>query len=85
MQAVLEACPNPRNGVYNAMAAKLAAVAQKAPGMVLQELREMAAGSLIGFELSRDEGPAYEVSCCAKMRQGDRWPACMACLQPFLC
>lgn len=61
-QVVLEACPNPRNGVYSAPAARLAAVAQKAPGLVLQELRDMAAGSLIGFELSRDEGPAYEAS-----------------------
>lgn len=61
VQAVLEACPNPRNGMYSAPAAKLAAVAQKAPGLVLQELRAMAAGSLIGFELSRDEGQAYEV------------------------
>lgn len=68
IQAVLEACPNPRNGVYSAPAAKLAAVAQKAPGMVLQELRDMAAGSLIGFELSRDEGPAYEVSGCSLLR-----------------
>ena len=63
MQSVVEACPVPRNGVYSAPAAKLAAGAQKAPGLVLQELRAMAAGSLIGFELSREEGPAYEVSC----------------------
>jgi hypothetical protein len=61
VQSVLEACLTPRNGVYNAPAAKLAAAAQKAPGLVLQELRAMAAGSLIGFELSREEGPAYEV------------------------
>jgi len=61
VQAVLEACPNPRNGLYSAAAARLAAAAQKAPGLVLQELRDMAAGSLIGFELSREEGLAYEV------------------------
>lgn len=60
-QHVLEACPHPRNGVYSAPAAKLAAAAQQAPGLVLQELRGLAAGGLIGFELSREEGPAYEV------------------------
>lgn len=65
---MLEACPNPRNGVYSAPAAKLAAAAQKAPGLVLQELRGLAAGGLIGFELSRDEGPAYEVSMGGLMR-----------------
>jgi ATP-dependent DNA helicase Q4 len=64
VQAVLEACPNPRNGLYSAAAARLAAVAQKAPGLVLQELRNMAAGSLIGFELSREEGLAYEILQC---------------------
>lgn len=61
MQAVLKACPNPRSGVYSAAAARLAAAAQKAPGLVLQELRNMAAGNIIGFELSREEGLAYEV------------------------
>ncbi|KAI3428841.1 hypothetical protein D9Q98_007658 [Chlorella vulgaris] len=61
VQAVLEASPNPRNGVYNVPTAKLAAAAQTAPSVVLQELRGMAAGSLIGFELSREEGPAYEI------------------------
>ncbi|KAL4428000.1 hypothetical protein ABPG75_002089 [Micractinium tetrahymenae] len=61
VQHVLEACPHPRNGVYSAPAAKLAAAAQKAPGLVLQELRELAAGGLVGFELSREEGPAYEI------------------------
>ena len=58
---MLAAWPPPRNGVYSAPAARLAAAAQKPPGLVLQELRNMAAGSLIGFELSREEGPAYEV------------------------
>ena len=74
VQSVLEACPMPRNGVYNAPAAKLAAAAQKAPGLVLQELRAMAAGSLIGFELSREEGPAYEVGGRQRMHAGASLP-----------
>ena len=43
------------------LAGQGAAIAQQAPGLVLQELRNMAAGNLIGFELSREEGLAYEV------------------------
>ena len=61
LQAVVAACPRPRNGVHSASTARLANEAQKAPGLVLHELRGMAASSLIGFELSSEEGPAYEV------------------------
>eukprot|EP00887_Chlorella_sp_A99_P001903 scaffold18.g1903.t1 len=62
--AVLAACPKPRNGVYSAPAARLAAAAHQPPGLALQALRELAAGSLIGFELPREEGPAYEILRC---------------------
>jgi ATP-dependent DNA helicase Q4 len=61
LQSVLEACPHPRNGIYNTPVARLAGVAQQAPGVVLWQLRELAAASMVGFELSRQEGLAYEV------------------------
>lgn len=67
---MLEACPNPRNGLYTAPAARLAALAQQPPGMVMQELRQLAAGSVIGFELSRDEGQSYEVGGVRGRRLG---------------
>lgn len=73
---MLEACPKPRNGLYSVPTAKLAAVAQKAPGLVLQELRALAAGRLIGFELSSEDGPAYEVRAVAAWLAGMRAHLC---------
>jgi hypothetical protein len=35
-QVLLEACPNPRRGVYGAQLAKLATAAQRPPGLLLQ-------------------------------------------------
>lgn len=91
VQAVLESCPNPRNGVYSAPAAKLAALAQNAPGVVLQQLRDMAAGSLIGFELSRDEGPAYvvrrrlvSIAACMSASRCMPWLTLLSCCAQIL-
>jgi hypothetical protein len=61
VRAVLASCPNPRNGLYSMPTARLAAVAQKTPGLVLQDLQQMAQLKLIGFELSGEQGPAFEV------------------------
>ena len=89
MQSVLAACPHPRNGVYNVSSARLAAVAQRAPSLVLQELRSMAAGNLIGFELSREEGLAYEVRRCRRLNRTTCLLAhhqhthCIHCIAPF--
>jgi ATP-dependent DNA helicase Q4 len=59
--AVLAACPNPRAGVYAVATPRLAAAAQRPPGVALQELQAMAAARLVGFELTGEQGPAYEV------------------------
>lgn len=61
VRAVLEVCPKPRNGLYTVQTTKLADAAQKPPGAVLQELQALAQQSRIGFELSRELGPAFEI------------------------
>lgn len=64
--AVLQGCPKPRNGLYTMPVGKLACLAQKVPGAALQDLQVLAQRKIIGFELSRDQGMAFEV-----LRQAD--------------
>jgi ATP-dependent DNA helicase Q4 len=61
VRAALAVSRNPRNGVYSVSTAKLATAMQKAPGVAVQDLQVLAAQKLIGFELTRERGLAYEV------------------------
>jgi len=61
VRALLLTSPKPRNGLYSAAVARLACAAQKPPGAVLQDLQMLAQRKLVGFELSRDQGLAFEV------------------------
>ena len=61
VRAVLSLCQRPRNGLYTVPTAKLAEAAQKPPGAVLQDLQALAQQNLIGFDLSSEMGPAYEI------------------------
>ena len=52
-----------RTGAYTCSLERLASVTRQPPSLVLADLRGLAAASTVGFELSSEQGPAYELLC----------------------
>lgn len=54
-------CKNPRNGIYSVSVGKLASFLACTPSKALVSLRELAARNLVSLEMSKQEGPAFEI------------------------
>ncbi|KAL6777046.1 RECQ5 [Auxenochlorella protothecoides x Auxenochlorella symbiontica] len=61
IQALVTLCKNPRNGIYSVSVGKLASFLACTPSKALVSLRELAARNLVSLEMSKQEGPAFEI------------------------